>query len=947
MGQAKTLVVVPHTHWDREWYRPFQDFRARLVQTVDRILDLMDSDPEYAHFSLDGQTVVLEDYLEIRPEQRERLERLIRTGRILVGPWYILPDEFLVSGEALIRNLLRGDRIAGQFGAKMNVGYLPDQFGHIAQMPQILRGAGLDAATLWRGVPAAVKQAEFEWQAPDGSQVFCIYLPQGYGNAAQLELSPDDLKERLHRIMHDLEPFQVTDFYLLMNGSDHLPAQPGLPAALAAVEEDLRVTLRIGTLPQYIEAVRRKVTAMPRHVGELRSPARAPMLVGCSSARIGLKQRNHRLETLLTHYAEPLAAWTGVLGGGGLPQGFLREAWKLLLQNQPHDSICGCSIDQVHREMETRYDWADQITSQVVAENRQWLADQVDTSSLGGHEGLLIWNPTGARRTDIVTAILPSGQGGKRLELVDPSGNRIPVQSVAREGRDLFSMRLSPLQLRAALAGIHTREIMGLWCNDYSVSRAGDTAVIQLFFGAAPIGDLDVRKVKKDVAALLEDKEIKQFQVRAIAAAETTLIFRADDLPAHGWSLYRLEQASGGAPAGVLQASPEGLENDFYRVGVNPDGSLTVLDKETGVIYPAVNQFVDGGDRGDEYTYCPPDKDQLIAEPQPPKRLGVLAGKLQGRVVEAGPVRATIELSLEFRVPASLAADRSARSKDTVTIPITTRVSLIRGLKRVDFNTTVDNTARDHRLRVQFTAPYRIDGMSVETQYGVIHRDLDLAAGDDWPELPTGTAPVKTFVTISDGHSGLTVINRGLPEHEAIAGDNDATIALTLIRAVGWLSREDLKTRPAGHAGPGLETPEAQCLGTHSFDYALTSHRGGWNEAMVWRTAHDFNQPVAVQPVAAHAGALPASGSFVAIDGDGIVLAAVKPADDGDGIIVRVYNTTPRACSGSLTFFRPLADAVPVDLLERAVDMNVERVGASGIKLALSAWRIASYRCRF
>lgn len=870
MGQTRTLVVVPHTHWDREWYRPFQEFRALLVDTVDQILDLMDADPDYARFTLDGQTVVLEDYLEIRPERRAQLAQLIRSGRILIGPWYVLPDEFLVSGEAIVRNLLRGDRLAAEFGAKMSIGYLPDQFGHIAQMPQILRGAGLDTAVLWRGVPTAVKQAEFEWQAPDGSQVFCIYLPHGYGNAARLPLGLNELVDRLLRIVRDLEPFQATSIYLLMNGSDHLPAQPGLPQALQRAATELGVEIRVGALPDYIAAVRPQVAALPRHVGELRSPARAPMLVGCTSSRIGQKQRNHRLETLLTHYAEPYAAWAGALAGHSRPHGFLREAWQLLLQNQPHDSICGCSVDQVHREMETRYDWAEQIARGEIAACRERLAEAVDTRSLGDRSGLIVWNPLAWGRTEVVSVTLPGDQGGQRLTLIDPAGHRIPVQTAHADGRS-----------------------------------------------------------------------------RARAAATTTLIFRAADLPPHGWALFRLEEAAGDSPQeGVLEVSPDGLENDFYRITVNQDGSLAVLDKETGVTYPAVNRFVDGGDRGDEYTYCPPERDELISEAQPPRRLGVLAGKLQGRVVEAGPVRAALELTLEYRVPAALAPDRTARSKDAVIIPIVTRVSLARGLKRIDFSTTVENTARDHRLRVHFATPYRVAGMTVETPFGVVHRDSDRAAGDDWPELPAGAGPAKTFASISDGQSGLTVINRGLPEHELLSDDSGAAIAVTLIRAVGWLSREDLRTRPGGHAGPGLETPDAQCQGAYTFEYALVTHRGNWEAAQVWRDAHGFNQPVEVQSAVAHAGQLPSSGSFLALSGDGIALAAVKPAEDGDGVIVRVYNTTPRPATGALTFFRPLSAATKVDLLERPLG-DAPLSGDNGIALTLPPWRIASYRVRF
>src|SRR5262245_26734433 len=191
------LVVVPHTHWDREWYRTREEFRHRLVRLMDALLDLLERDPEFRHFTLDGQAIVLDDYLEVRPQARPRIERLVRAGRLLVGPWYVLPDEWLVSGEALIRNLRLGQARAAAFGASMPVGYVPDQFGHVGQLPQILAGVGLDCAVLWRGVPRELDQTLFHWEAPDGTRVLGIYLVHGYGNAAQLPLEPRALAARL------------------------------------------------------------------------------------------------------------------------------------------------------------------------------------------------------------------------------------------------------------------------------------------------------------------------------------------------------------------------------------------------------------------------------------------------------------------------------------------------------------------------------------------------------------------------------------------------------------------------------------------------------------------------------------------------------------------------------------------------------------------------------
>ena len=197
------VTFVPHIHWDREWYRPFQVFRSRLITLLDSVLDILERDEKYRHFHLDGQAILLEDYLEARPEREALIRRMAREGRLSVGPWYVLPDEFLVSGESLIRNLLAGRAIAREFGGYCPVGYLPDQFGHIAQMPQILRRFGIEAAVLWRGLDYEVsRHNEFWWVAPDGSRVLAVHLPpRGYGGLVDLsrdhEAGVEKVRQRL------------------------------------------------------------------------------------------------------------------------------------------------------------------------------------------------------------------------------------------------------------------------------------------------------------------------------------------------------------------------------------------------------------------------------------------------------------------------------------------------------------------------------------------------------------------------------------------------------------------------------------------------------------------------------------------------------------------------------------------------------------------------------
>src|SRR5438105_15395170 len=287
MTEQLNILIVPHTHWDREWYQTFQQFRIRLVKTVDKLLALLDQDPHFRFFMLDGQTIVLDDYLEVRPEQEARLQHFIRSGRILVGPWYLQPDEFLVSGESLIRNLQIGLQRAAEFGGGMRIGYVPDCFGHIAQLPQILQGFGIDNAVFWRGVGAEAHKSEFYWAAPDGTQVLVAHLadPLGYSNARLMPLEAEEFATRVKLLTAQILPRATTNTLLFMNGSDHLEPQDGLPETIEAANALLAhispehekilthvghvaqdnnarhfdgIQVHIGTLPQYVETIRQQ-----------------------------------------------------------------------------------------------------------------------------------------------------------------------------------------------------------------------------------------------------------------------------------------------------------------------------------------------------------------------------------------------------------------------------------------------------------------------------------------------------------------------------------------------------------------------------------------------------------------------------------------------------------------------------------------------------------------
>ncbi|WP_026413299.1 glycoside hydrolase family 38 C-terminal domain-containing protein [Actinomadura oligospora] len=381
------LVVVPHTHWDREWYLPFQRFRLRLVGLLDDVLERMDRDPRL-RFTLDGQMAAVDDYLEIRPERAELVGRLVRDGRLAVGPWQILMDEFLCSGETIVRNLELGLRRADDLGGAMRLGYLPDMFGHIAQMPQILRGFGLDRACVWRGVPERVTTHAFAWRAPDGSAVRTEYLPGGYGNAVHMFGDAGLVDGRAEEVAAWLREWRPEGGpSLAMYGSDHTA-----PAAdLAEQVENASLPMRLATLGEFLTDA--SLDGLPVVEGEMRSHARANILPGVFSVRIPLKAAMGAAERRVARYAEPLAAlWLA----DGSADRFLELAWRKLIEVSCHDSVTGCGSDATAQQVAARMAEAEQLGHAVFDLVTGRLAAEVDRSD---H---LVVNPSPVLRRGVI-----------------------------------------------------------------------------------------------------------------------------------------------------------------------------------------------------------------------------------------------------------------------------------------------------------------------------------------------------------------------------------------------------------------------------------------------------------------------------------------------------------------------------------------------------------------
>jgi alpha-mannosidase len=920
------IHLVSHTHWDREWYLAYQQFRFRLVHLIDKLLFILKTNAGYRNFMLDGQTILLEDYLEIRPEMEAGLRRHIQEGRILAGPWYCLPDEFLVSPESLIRNLAAGMADARKFGACMEVGYIPDSFGHIGQMPQILAGFGLRSAAAWRGV--GDQPCELWWQAPDGTRILLAYLRESYSNAVKIPGITDEatIAEAAQQL-GKLAPFSQTGHLLFMQGTDHIEPRAETTAAPALLNSALPEHQFLhSNLPSYIDAVLKAVSGtaieLPLVRGELRCSKRQPLLPGTLALHNQVKLRNHDCETLLEQWAEPFSAYASLIPSGqdGLTeypphianlQPLVHHAWRVLMQCHPHDSICASSIDQVVEELKSRFDQAGQLGEAVRLQALDIIMPQIDTQCplIDVHPdfSITVFNPFSGLRSDAVQVEIILDNDNTWIEIIDSAGRIIPCQLKERgRSHQLLNTTVGWDGLVALSEAAMAGSTHGIMVHNLVIKRSGDE--LGLDFIMDDTGSPTLKKWEEEIARRLGDASIKKFNVSASLVKPSLIEFIARDVPGNGYCTYWIKKV----PA-VFQGEGPGpayIENEFFKLEVGPaTGLFTLFDKRTGSTFDALNRFVDGGDCGDMYNYCPPPDDRIVDSQKD--------AAVQSISVKKGITSQSLEIGMSMSVPKTLSSTRRSRSEETGPIGILTRATLANGVERVDVSTSITNICCDHRLRVHFTAPFNVNKAEYDGHFEVVGRPLDLPPHDDgWIEQPAPAHPQRCFIDVSDGALGLMVANRGLREAEAIQIGRGTDVALTLLRSVGWLSLDGLPVRK-GHAGPPfIATPLAQMQGTYNFNYSIIPHKGTWHDA--YRHAYEFNAPLKAVIGTPHPGTLPGAAPFIQAQPATFIITAIKTAGDGNGLVVRGYNITSERIDVSIKVVFPFKSIYRARLDETA-----------------------------
>ncbi len=774
---ARPVHVVPHTHWDREWYRSFQSFRLKLVDLVDELLDLLEADPAFSHFLLDGQMAVVDDYLAVRPEHAGRLRALAGSGRLSMGPWYILMDEFLVSGETIVRDLELGRARATEFGGAMPLGYLPDMFGHIAQMPQILDQFGLDHAVVWRGVPSGVDAEAFWWEAPDGTTVRATFLPTGYSNGAVLLDDAKDLLARVGRYVDEQGPL-AGDAVLWMNGTDHLRPRAFLPRVLEeanAVSEDFDFS--ITSLTDHVRSGR--TDGLPRWQGELRSGSRSNLLMGVASNRVDVHQAEARATRALERCAEPLSAL--YLDPEAWPASFLDEAWLQVIRNAAHDSICACSVDEVGRAVLHRFDEARDLADGLT---RRALA--AAARAVGGDRPLVL-NPAARTRGGVVRLTLPGTEA--------PAGTQ---QLSARPEREVIRR----VAARQACAVLQSEVEQDPWVRAAEIEAADGGVDVTLLADGAELRPALAGPILDQLDQLLaEVADDATVTITKVRSPEQEVLARIDDVPGLGWRRVLDAALTAGAGVEPVRAGDDGrsLTNGLVAVAVDPTDGTWSLDGHAGL-----GRLVDDGDAGDTYNYNPPATDRVIHHPD----------SVSITVVEPGPVVARLRIDATYEWPARV---HDGARVGAVCTEVATILELRAGERLVRVTVGLDDRSEDHRLRAWFPLPRRTDRSRAECAFTVVERGVTAEGGPTEHGLPT--FPSRRFVTAG----GLAVAHEGLLEYELVDVDADGragALALTLLRCTGLISEGPMELRPTP-AGPHIATPDAQMPGRQVLRYAV------------------------------------------------------------------------------------------------------------------------------
>lgn len=754
----EAIYYFAATHWDREWYKTLDQFRFMLVPVMDGILLTLEQNPDFVIFTLDGQTSILNDYLTIRPENIERLAKLIAEKRLLIGPWYTMPDEFLVSSESLIKNLSEGHSIASLYGVScLKTGYVCDSFGHIANLPQILNGFDIKTALISRGLNDSETECFFRWESPDGSAVTAFKAPEtcGYGSFYHEALAPfgQECEEHLTEISNFAAEYVRKELLrshlpvvLLMDGMDHAPIHGFMPAVLQNLSKHFSCPVKQIPLDELLNEIGKN--ELPVLCGELVSHGKNyvmhnKLIPHTLSSRYDLKRANDDCERLLEFFCMPAAA-INTLHGLNPMYGYIRLAYSYLLQNHAHDSICGCSIDAVHREMQTRFaktrDTAKEYFKQFCTQYYDLFPDNKKEECV-----VAIFNP------------LPYAYHGL-LEFDIDFPEDFKTQKLAYmkyEQRNTFLL--------------YDEEGQEL---KYNLISAARNRMVPAFHGNTRPADPH----RVAIISTLRPMGFTKFLIKPLEGP------------------YRVTER--------LTGSTSSCSNGLIDFSIKPDGTVTIKDRKTNLTFSGLHSFIDCCEAGDGWYHTRPVSDEVYYS----SGCTVSIGKtFDGYAACKYLVRYTWMLPREKCTEQGF----SKRSSEFLPLTISSEFTITRDSKLVRVHTEIENNIKDHRLQLHLptglsSAHYHVNqcGLILSRTSGLDHSHVH------WKEADITEYSFENMVYMRDGAGGLLFLSGGGLHEVSCPADADNSIDITLMRCFRRTTGTDGET-------------DGQLSGHQVFEYAL------------------------------------------------------------------------------------------------------------------------------
>ena len=845
----RKIHVIPHSHWDREWYFTTSRSKVYFMKDLGDVLNTLENDPEFKYFMVDAQGSLLDDYIKWRPQDKERISKLVNDGRLVIGPWYTQTDQLVISGESIVRNMYYGMKRCESFGKYMNVGYVPDSFGQSGNMPQIYRQFGIEDTLFWRGVSDdMVKHTDYNWRGDDGSVVFTTQIPFGYYIGGNIPEEPEENEEFWQKeCLEKAGGRSATRHIYFPNGFDQAPVRTNLPQLVKERnEKDPENEYVISCIEDYIKDVKSENPELEEVQGELVIAKHMRIHKSIFSSRSDLKVMNTQIQNYVTNVMEPLLTISYNLGNE-YPHEAVAEIWKLLFENAAHDSIGSCISDTANEDVYVRYKQARDIAVNLVELHSRLIATNVKNDADMTFTAI---NTLPQKRKD--TVIVKTYVPGGKFAIIDEKGNDVDYTII--KSRDL---------------------------TDYVLSQT-----------------------------IMLDPSRKFYVPDQVL--EVTMAIKANDVPALGYVQYSIDTQK---DSHKETADKKVLENKYYTIEVEENGSLTIVDKANNVTYKNQGILVENGDDGDSFNYSPPRKDMEVFSNESKCTVKISGSDIYDQA----------EIHFDMVVPADL--DERAEGKVSVTMLVDMTVALRKDSKVIDFNVKVDNKGLSHRLCVLFDSQIVSAFNYADQQFGLIKRpnyyekemklymesmnnktekkagiqELANWANDQstWQEPPISIEPTQSYVSLTDGKTGIAVIPQGVREYEVL---DDSKIRLTLFRTYGFMGKENLIYRPGRASGERIiETPAAQLLKEMEFNFGFTSYAGDINDSDIDTLAKQYNTNLEVYTYAEFLngrlifsqreieGQNAKIHSLFETEGN-LVVSAVKKAEEDDGYIIRLYN---------------------------------------------------------